>query len=82
MKRSEAIENGPHEYSLRACLKVQNGSHTSAKWSNKIGGLWKLGSFDINALLVEIDRVVEQYTLGEIVEIKGYVKSTANRSTR
>lgn len=54
---------------LKASLKQQNGSHTSTKWANKIGGGWQLGSFDIHVLNVEIDTAMEQYNIVELTDI-------------
>ena len=82
MRKDEELRKGPHEYSLRAVIRSQNGSYTSTKWSNKIGGLWKKGSFDINALNIEIDTAMEANGLVECIEIRGWVKSTHSRGTR
>ena len=82
MRKDEEWRNGPHEYSVRAVVRSQNGSHTSTKWNNKIGGLWKKGSFDINALTLEINTAMEGNGLIEFIEIRGWVKSTASRGTR
>ena len=81
-KRDLEWRKGPHEYSLRAVLRAQNGSQTQCKWNNKIGGLWKKGNFDINALNLEIDSAMEDNGLSELSEIRGWVKSTAGRGTR
>lgn len=71
MKRDEAIQNRPYKYSVKACLKAQNGARTSHVWTNKIGGLWKKGSFDSHVLNIEIDEAIAKYSVTEIIDIKG-----------
>lgn len=82
MKRDEDLRNGPYEYSVRAVLKVQNGSQTPTKWSNKIGGLHVKGSFDIHALNIDLDAAIEQHGVSELSEIRGWAKSTHSKGTR
>ena len=82
MKRLEQQQNGPYDYSVHAVLKVQNGSRTSVKWNNKIGGAWRKGSFRIDVLSIEIDAAMDQYGATDFIEIKGWVRSTATRATR
>ena len=82
MKRDEARRDGTYDYSLAAVLKSQNGSTTTTKWSNKVGGVWKKGSFNVNVLNVELDAAKEQHNIVEMIEIRGWVKSTAGRATR
>ena len=82
MKRGEREKNGPYQYSPRAVLKVQNGSLAPTKWSNKIGGLHTKGSFDIHALNIDLDAAMEHNGVVELVEIRGWVKSTHSKGTR
>ena len=82
IKKAEELKNGPYEYSVKAVLRVQNGSQTSTKWNNKIGGIHKKGSFDIHALNIDVDAAMEDYGINELTEIKGWVKSTHARATR
>ncbi len=71
MKRDEELKNGPYKYSVRAVLRVQNGSQTPTKWSNKIGGLHVIGRFDIHALNIDLDAAIEQHGVSELSEIRG-----------
>ena len=82
MKRGEKEKNGPYQYSLRAVLKVQNGSLAPTKWSNKIGGLHTKGNFDIHALNIDLDAAMEHNGVVELFEIRGWVKSTHSKGTR
>ncbi len=82
MKMDEELKNGPYEYSVRAVLRVQNGSQTPTKWSNKIGGLHVKGRFDIHALNIDLDAAIEQHGVSELSEIRGWAKSTHSKGTR
>ena len=82
IKQAEEQKNGPYDYSVKAVLRVQNGSQILTKWHNKIGGVHRKGSFDIHALNLDLDAAMEGNGVNELVEIKGWVRSSHGRASR
>ena len=66
MKRDEEQKNGPNDYSVSACLKVKAGQRYQHLWANKIGGLFRKGSFNSHLLNIEIDKAKADKGVTEI----------------
>ena len=73
-----------YTYSVKATLKADTLTGVRLRWSNRIGTKnWGKENFDINFLLMELHKAMDQYGLiGDLYDIIVFAKSSYNRAPK
>ena len=80
----EEWQQQAYTYSVKATLKAETLNGVRLRWSNRIGAEnWVKGNFDINFLLMELHKAMDQHGLiGDPYQIIVFAKSSYNRAPR